>query len=101
MPATLRSFAFVCGDDDFLVARRGRERFTALAAGLTDEFSREIIEAAVQNLGELEAVLNRFRSAVQTLSLFGDRKAVWLKDANFLSDTPTGRDVYKRQGSTP
>jgi len=28
---------------------------------------------------------------VQTLSLFGDRKAVWLKDANFLSDTPTGR----------
>jgi len=91
MPATLRSFAFVCGDDDFLVARRGRERFAEMAAGLTDEFSREVIEGAVQNLGELEAVVARFRAAVQTLSLFGDRKAVWLKDANFLSDTPTGR----------
>ncbi|MGA2053613.1 MAG: DNA polymerase III subunit delta [Opitutales bacterium] len=91
MPATLRPFVFICGDDDFLVARRGRERFTELAAGLTDEFSREIIEGAVQNLGELEAAIARFRAAVQTLSLFGDRKAVWLKDANFLADTPTGR----------
>jgi DNA polymerase-3 subunit delta len=91
MPAAPRPFAFICGDDDFLVARRGRERFAELSAGLTDEFSREIIEGAVQNLGELESAVTRFRSAVQTLSLFGDRKAVWLKDANFLSDTPTGR----------
>jgi DNA polymerase III subunit delta len=91
MLATARAFAFVCGDDDFLVGRRGRERFEAMAVGLEDEFSREIVEGAVQNLGELETVVARFRAAVQTLSLFGGRKAVWLKDVNFLADSPTGR----------
>jgi DNA polymerase-3 subunit delta len=91
MPTTTRPFVFVAGDDDFLVSRRGRERFTEMAAGLADEFSREVIEGAVQNLAELETVVARFRAAVQTLSLFGDRKAVWLKDVNFLADTVTGR----------
>src|SRR5437868_2423030 len=90
-PATTKSFTFICGDDDFLVSRRGRELFAELSAGLTDEFSREIIEGAVQNLEELEIVIGRFRAAVQTLSLFGDRKSVWLKDVNFLADTVTGR----------
>jgi DNA polymerase-3 subunit delta len=33
----------------------------------------------------------RFRDAVQTLSLFGGRRYVWLKDVNFLADTQTGR----------
>lgn len=89
--AATKAFTFICGDDDFLVSRRGRELFTEMSAGLTDEFSREIIEGAAQNLDELEAVVGRFRAAVQTLSLFGDRKAVWLKDVNFLADTVTGR----------
>ena len=91
MPTATKAFAFICGDDDFLVAKRGRERFAEMAAGLTDEFSREVIEAAVQNLTELETVVTRFRASVQTLSLFGDRKVVWLKDVNFIADTVTGR----------
>ncbi len=90
-PATAKPFAFICGDDDFLVSRRGRELFAEMSAGLTDEFSREVVEAAVQNLDELQAVVGRFRAAVQTLSLFGDRKAVWLKDVNFIADSVTGR----------
>jgi DNA polymerase-3 subunit delta len=89
--ATIKPFTFICGDDDFLVSRRGRELFTEMAATTSDEFSREIIEARVQNLDELETVLQQFRSAVQTISLFGDRKAVWLKDVNFLTDSVTGR----------
>ncbi|HTB64535.1 MAG TPA: DNA polymerase III subunit delta [Opitutales bacterium] len=91
MPATTKPFTFICGDDDFLVSRRGRELFTEMSAGLPDEFSRETIEGRVQNLEELEIVLKHFRAAVQTISLFGDRKAVWLKDVNFLADTVTGR----------
>jgi len=86
-----RAFVFICGDDDFLVSRRGKERFAEMTAGLTDEFSREVIEAAVQKLEELETVIARFRAAVQTISLFGDKKAVWLKDVNFIADTVTGR----------
>lgn len=92
LPATTtKPFTFICGDDDFLVARRGRELFAEMSAGLSDEFSREVIEGRVQNLDELEIALKYFRAAVQTISLFGDRKAVWLKDVNFLADSVTGR----------
>ncbi len=89
--ASVKPFSFICGDDDFLVAQRGRELFAKLSAGLTDDVSRETIEGRVQNLGELEIALKHFRAAVQTISLFGDRKIVWLKDVNILADSVTGR----------
>ncbi len=89
--ATGKKFTFLCGPDDYLVGRVGRERFDALAAEVTDEFSREIISGFAANVGEVEAAVNRFREAVQTVSMFGGRRVVWLKDVNFLADTVTGR----------
>jgi DNA polymerase-3 subunit delta len=91
MPAAPR-FTFICGPDDFLVARAGQERFDALvqAAG-ADEFSREIISGFAGNVGEVEAAINRFRETVQTVPMFGGRRVVWLKDVNFLADSVTGR----------
>lgn len=84
-------FTFICGPDDFLVGRLGRERFDALAQEITDEFSREVISGFAANVGEVEAAVNRFRESLQTISMFGGRRLVWLKDVNFLADTVTGR----------
>jgi DNA polymerase III subunit delta len=89
--AVAKKFTFVCGPDDFLVGRVGKQRFEALAAEVTDEFSRETINGFAANVGEVEAAVNRFRDAVQTVSMFGGRRVVWLKDVNFLADTVTGR----------
>ncbi|MBL9212219.1 MAG: DNA polymerase III subunit delta [Opitutaceae bacterium] len=86
-----RKFTFICGADDFLVGRLGKERFAALAAEVTDEFAREVINGFAANVGEVESAVNRFRDAVQTVSMFGGRRVVWLKDVNFLADTVTGR----------
>jgi DNA polymerase-3 subunit delta len=84
-------FTFICGNDDFIVGRLGKERFAALAADAADDFSREIVAGFSANVAEVEAVVNRFRDAVQMLGLFGGRRYVWLKDVNFLADTVTGR----------
>ncbi len=86
-----KRFTFICGDDDFLVTRRGQGLFAEMATGLTDDFSREVIDGAAGKVEEVEAAVGRVRAAVQTLSLFGDRKAVWLKGVNFLADSQTGR----------
>lgn len=86
-----RPFTFVCGPDDFLVGRLGREKFEALAKDVTDEFSREVISGFANNVGEVEAAVNRFRESLQTIPMFGGRRVVWLKDVNFLADTVTGR----------
>jgi DNA polymerase-3 subunit delta len=86
-----KKFTFICGSDDFLVGRLGRERHAALAAEVPDEFSRETINGFAANVAEVESAVNRFRDAVQTVSMFGGRRLVWLRDVNFLADTVTGR----------
>ncbi len=86
-----KPFIFVCGPDDFLVNRLGKERFEALASEVTDEFSREVLSGFANNVGEVEAAVNRFRESVQTISMFGGKRVVWLKDVNFLADSVTGR----------
>lgn len=91
MPGDAKPFTFICGADDFLVGRVGKERFAALAQEVADEFSREVISGFAANVGEVEAAVNQFREAVQTISMFGGRRVVWLKDVNFLADSVTGR----------
>jgi DNA polymerase-3 subunit delta len=90
MPAA-KNFTFICGQDDFLVGRAGKQRFEALATEVPDEFSRETINGFAANVGEVEGAVNRFRDAVQTVSMFGGKRLVWLKDVNFLADSVTGR----------
>ena len=89
--AAAKQFTFICGSDDFLVGRVGKERYEELAAEVTDEFSRETINGFAANVSEVESAVNRFRDAVQTVSMFGGKRVVWLKDVNFLADTVTGR----------
>jgi DNA polymerase-3 subunit delta len=91
MTASAKPFTFICGPDDFLVNREGKVRYDAIATTITDEFSREILNGMANNVAEVASVVNRFRDSVQTISMFGDRRLVWLKDVNFLADTPTGR----------
>lgn len=91
MPAATRNFSFICGQDDFLVGRMGRERFEELAKDSADEFSREVVNGFAANVDEVETAISRFREAVQTVPMFGGKRVVWLKDVNFLADTVTGK----------
>ncbi|MEM7789875.1 MAG: DNA polymerase III subunit delta [Verrucomicrobiota bacterium] len=86
-----KPFTFICGNDDYLVSERGKAWFSQQAADLTDDLSKEIVDGRAGNVAEVEAAISRFTSAIQTLSLFGERKVVWLKDVNFLADSQTGR----------
>jgi DNA polymerase-3 subunit delta len=90
--SSAKAFTFVCGPDDFLVGRIGKERFDAMVAeAQADEFSREVINGFAGNVDEVETAVNRFRDAVQTVPMFGGRRVVWLKDVSFLADNVTGR----------
>lgn len=86
-----KPFTFICGDDDFLVSEKGKAWFAEQSKDLTDDLSKEVVDGRAANVAEVEDAINRFSSAVQTLSLFGERKVVWLKDVNFMADSQTGR----------
>src|ERR1017187_232517 len=104
MPAaTTRNFSFICGQDDFLVGRMGRQRFEELSGSTPDEFSREVVNGFAANVDEVETAVNRFREAVLTIPMFGGRRGVWLKDVNFLADTVTGKRerTARRGGGLP
>ncbi len=72
MPA--KPFTFICGDDDYLVSEKGKAWFTEQTKDLMDDLSKEVVDARASNVAEVEDATNRFTSAVQTLSLFGERK---------------------------
>jgi len=92
MPAKSPAFIFVCGADDYLVNRAGKERFDALVAeAQADEFAREVVSGFAGKVDEVEQAVNRFRDAVQTVPMFGGKRVVWLKDVSFLADNVTGR----------
>ncbi|MBQ8723401.1 MAG: hypothetical protein IJY80_03865, partial [Opitutales bacterium] len=79
-------FILVVGDDDFLVDREARARFEALSADAEDEMSREIIDGTATKVAEVESVMSAFLAATRTVSLFGGRKYVWLRNLNWLAD---------------
>jgi len=81
--ASTPRFRFFCGDDDFLVNNAARECFEKLAAG-ADAFSREVIDGAASKLDDIETILRAFDSAVLTVSMFGDKRHVWLRGVNWL-----------------
>ncbi|MDP4692970.1 MAG: DNA polymerase III subunit delta, partial [Opitutales bacterium] len=85
-----KPFTFICGEDDYLVSEKGKVWFAEQTKDLMDDLSKEVVDGRSGNIAEVEEAINRFTSAVQTLSLFGERKVVWLKDVNFMANSQTG-----------
>ncbi|HEY2625547.1 MAG TPA: DNA polymerase III subunit delta [Candidatus Udaeobacter sp.] len=88
--ATSQIYAVV-GSDESEVKRVA----TGLAAELTPpdagDFGLEVIDGTADNAEQAAARIRSTIEALQTLPFFGSTKVVWLKNANFLGDTPIGR----------
>ena len=83
--SSLSPVALIWGEDEFTVKQRAKEIYQQWCAELggTDQ---EIIDAAVNNSGEALKSLAKLREALQTLPFFGNAKAVWFQNCNFLGD---------------
>ena len=88
--ATRAKFAFICGDDEFLVSDKGKAWFKKETEGISDDLSKEEIDGRGNNLDDVSQIIDRFIEAIQTQSMFGEKKVVWLKAVNFLANTQTG-----------
>lgn len=82
---------FITADDDFIAANRAREVFEELSADVFDDMSKEIVDGAAGKVEEAVAACDKTIEAAATLSMFGDKKVVWLKGANFISDGASGK----------
>lgn len=64
------------------------QKFTAPGAG---DFGNDVIDGTAENAEHAGQICAEVIQALQTLPFFGGAKVVWLKNANFLGDTVTGR----------
>ncbi len=70
------------------VALKLVQKFTPPDAG---DFANDIIEGTADNAEHAGQICNNVIQALQTMPFFGGAKVVWLKNANFLGDSVTGR----------
>ena len=94
-PAAATSAApvmLICGDEEFAVKQRAKQLYDQWSAELGG-MDHEIIEATAGNSDDALKVIGRLREALQTLPFFGDGKAVWLRDCNFLGDERTAQSA--------
>jgi len=90
-------YALVGGDDEFMVDRQAEDWFKELKDGFGEGVEVEIIDGRAPTVAEADTCISRFMQAGQNLSLFGDRKIVWLRQVSFLADNQTGKSENTKQ----
>ncbi|PYJ74555.1 MAG: hypothetical protein DME77_11250 [Verrucomicrobia bacterium] len=89
-PANANVYA-VLGSDEAEVKRVAAELATELTPPEAGDFGLEVIDGVAENAEQAAARIRSTIEALQTLPFFGSTKVVWLKNANFLGDTPISR----------
>ncbi|SKA77294.1 DNA polymerase III, delta subunit [Prosthecobacter debontii] len=88
----------ILGTDDARVKEAAMKTVQRLTPPGADEFANEIIEGNADNAEHAGQICSNVILALQTMPFFGGAKVVWLKGANFLGDTQTGKAQAAVQG---
>lgn len=83
-------FAFI-GSDEARVKEAALRLVRKLTPPDAGDFGNDIIEGSADNAEHAGRICANVIQALQTLPFFGGGKIVWLKNANFLGDSVTGR----------
>ena len=89
--AASSSIHAVVGSDESEVKRAAAELASTLTPADAGEFGLEVVDGSADNADQAASRIRSAIEALQTLPFFGGGKLVWLKSANFLGDTVTGR----------
>ena len=81
----------ILGTDEARVKEAALKLVQRLTPPDAGDFANDIIDGAADNAEMAGQICGNVIQALQTLPFFGGAKVVWLKNANFLGDTVTGR----------
>lgn len=89
--------AIVAGKDEYLVERDGRAFFDQAKTAAGKDADAEILSGVIMRVDDALEIERRFQETVQTLSMFGGKRVVWLRNLNWIADSAQARseDVKK------
>lgn len=88
MGAECSSYVYF-GSDEGAAGAAAAARYAELTQG-DEGWGNEVIDGTVATVDEAVEAINATLSGLQMISMFGGRKVIWLKGANFMGDTPSG-----------
>ena len=91
MPAAKSQIHAVLGTDESEVKRAARALSVELMPAGAGDFGADIIDGIADNADAAATRIHQTVDALLTFPFFGGEKLVWLKNANFLGDSVTGR----------
>lgn len=97
-PQNAGNFYAVIGSDEGMVREKALHLHNRLTGGVDDGFTHETIDGISDNSDSAFEICASTIQALQTMSMFGGDKVVWLRNANFLGDTVTGRSQRTEAG---
>jgi DNA polymerase-3 subunit delta len=92
------NFVALIGSDEGLVREQALAVYNEMTGGVDDGFTHETIDGTSDNSDSAYEICGSVVQALQTLPMFGGDKVVWLRNANFLGDTVTGRSQRTEAG---
>ncbi len=98
IPQSAGKFFLIVGSDDGLVREKALLLYNELTGGLDDGFTHETIDGIADNSDSAFQICASTVQALLTLPMFGGDKVVWLRNANFLADSVTGRSQRTEAG---
>lgn len=96
--APAAAFHVYMGSDEARVKEAALMKVRQLTPKDAGDFSNDVIDGTADNADHAGTICSNVCMALQTLPFFGGTKVVWLKNANFLGDTQTGRSQAAVEG---
>jgi DNA polymerase-3 subunit delta len=88
---TATNIHLFAGSDEARVKEAALRHVQKLTPEDAGDFGNDVIDGAADNAEHAGQICSQVVQALQTLPFFGGGKVVWLKNANFMGDSVTGR----------
>ena len=83
--------AIIAGKDEYLVDQDGRACFEKARKAAGADAEAEVITGQIIKVDDARALEVQFVESVKTLSMFGSKRVIWLRNLNLVSDSVQAR----------
>jgi len=79
--------AIIAGKDEYLVDQDGRACFEKAKKAAGPDAEAEVISGQILRVDDALTLELQFSESVKTLSMFGGKRVIWLRNLNLVADT--------------